>query len=301
MTDVDPKAKKLLSRVGFALCLMVITIFIVQIILLTGFRIISPKFSERNAAVFLTLAISVAIGGIPVFYLLTKGLPDSKKGEIIKVKWTQMIGYFMISAAFMYISNIIGSLINAEIASLKGDVQLNDPIKTLMNGEDIIPTFAYVIIIGPILEEVIFRKILLDKIGVLGDIPAILLSGIAFGLFHMNLAQFFYATVLGFIFAYITLRTNTIRYAVILHMMINSVGVIASLFIDNIVAMFIMGMWIIAAIAIGLVLFFIKSKELKFDFSKNPVQKKSVYFLNLGTILYVVTCSIVMVVSIIFN
>ena len=58
----------------------------------------------------------------------------------------------------------------------------------------------------------------------MSEIAAILLSGFMFDLFHKNLQQFIYATVIGIIFAYIYIRTGRLRYSIILHMLINFMG-----------------------------------------------------------------------------
>ena len=74
---------------------------------------------------------------------------------------------------------------------------------------------------APICEELIFRKLLLDRLRPMGDRAAIWISGVAFGLFHMNLYQFFYATLLGLIFAGIVLKTGKLYHSILLHAGIN--------------------------------------------------------------------------------
>ena len=65
------------------------------------------------------------------------------------------------------------------------------------------------VILSPIIEEILFRKILIDKIKLYGDKVAILVSAVTFGVYHGNLSQVFYATALGAIFAYVTLKTKS--------------------------------------------------------------------------------------------
>ena len=69
-----------------------------------------------------------------------------------------------------------------------------------------------------------FRKQLIDHTRKYGEKTAILLSGLAFGLFHMNLFQFFYAFLLGVMFGYIYMRTSKLRYSTAMHMIINFNG-----------------------------------------------------------------------------
>ena len=91
------------------------------------------------------------------------------------------------------------------------------------------------VIIGPIVEEFIFRKLLMDKLGIYGDRVAIFVSAISFGLFHGNLYQFFYAALLGFVLAYLYSKTANVWYPIALHMLINFFGsVIPMLLADKI-------------------------------------------------------------------
>ena len=79
---------------------------------------------------------------------------------------------------------------------------------------------VFLVILGPIFEEWMFRKQLIDHTRKYGEKTAILLSGLAFGLFHMNLFQFFYAFLLGVMFGYIYMRTSKLRYSTAMHMII---------------------------------------------------------------------------------
>ena len=48
-----------------------------------------------------------------------------------------------------------------------------------------------------------FRKLIIDRMSIYGDKLAIIVSSIAFGLFHGNFYQIFYATLIGFILGYV--------------------------------------------------------------------------------------------------
>ena len=87
---------------------------------------------------------------------------------------------------------------------------------------------VFLVILGPIFEEWMFRKQLIDHTRKYGEKTAILLSGLAFGLFHMNLFQFFYAFLLGVMFGYIYMRTSKLRYSTAMHMIINFNGAVDS-------------------------------------------------------------------------
>ena len=88
-----------------------------------------------------------------------------------------------------------------------------------------------VVILAPLVEELVFRKQLLDRCAQYGEKTAMVFSALTFALFHMNLFQFFYAFGMGLIFAYVYLRTRRLRYPVLMHMIINFMGSVVPLWV----------------------------------------------------------------------
>ena len=79
-------------------------------------------------------------------------------------------------------------------------------------------------ILAPIVEEIIFRKLLIDNMSKYGIVASVTISAFLFGLFHGNLAQFFYAWALGIIFGFVYVYTGKIIYTILLHMSGNLVS-----------------------------------------------------------------------------
>lgn len=77
-------------------------------------------------------------------------------------------------------------------------------------------------IIGPFVEELIFRgliyKTLIKKFSVLWTI---IIQAILFGLFHFNLIQSAYATLMGILLGYAVYKTKSIWPAVLMHIVNN--------------------------------------------------------------------------------
>ncbi len=69
----------------------------------------------------------------------------------------------------------------------------------------------------PVLEEFIFRKLVIDNTSKYGFGAAVMISAFSFGAFHFNLRQFFYAFALGMVFAYVYAFTGNIRYSIAFH------------------------------------------------------------------------------------
>ncbi|MHC1695293.1 MAG: lysostaphin resistance A-like protein [Eubacteriales bacterium] len=84
--------------------------------------------------------------------------------------------------------------------------------------------FIGVAIVAPIVEEVMFRGVMLNELKPYGSTAAIVITSLLFGFIHGTPYAFFYATAIGLIFAYITIKTGSIFYSVITHMVFNSVS-----------------------------------------------------------------------------
>lgn len=131
----------------------------------------------------------------------------------------RFIKYAFVCMPIVYIGNLIGNLLSSLFSAGKAQNVLD--IITVDFGP---VHFLLMIIVAPILEELVFRKAIIDRIGRYGEATAIIFSALLFGLFHMNLYQFFYAFALGMMFAYIYINTGRIRYTIALHVLINFFG-----------------------------------------------------------------------------
>jgi len=292
------------TRIGLALFIMAAAITLFQITVNHMVRTFAPDVFASSWFQWALVAASMYGIGLPIFFLLTKSLPDASKKPRVKLKVYQFIIIFFIAAATMYITNLFSVALNFILMLFKGSDIMNPIIDAVFDGNNMWITFIYTAIGAPIVEEIIFRKLMLDKLRRFGDLTAILVTGIAFGLFHMNLAQMFYATALGIIFAYVAVRTNTIRYSILLHIIINTIGAtIAPLALlnENLLMIMLLGFWVITSIVVGVVLFIIfvlVKKKLVLEKGEEFVPKKSVFLLNPGSLLFVAICmvSVVMVI-----
>lgn len=269
----------------FSLFVLAIVVLGVSSLIDVVVALTQPALAEADWYVWAVTFISIVLFGLPIYYLVIKRIPDSPKGQVQPLKLSTFFIIFMICAAAMYITNMYSVFITFMISAIKGEELIN-PLNEVMLGGNFVITLLYASIVAPVVEEIIFRGLLLNKLRRFGDIPAILLSGLAFGFFHFNLSQFFYAAVLGFIFAYVAIRTNSIKYSILLHVMINFIASVAAPFVakGNIAAGLILSGWVFSSIIVGTILFILSIKKLKLE--KGPkVVKGSSYVLNFGAIL----------------
>ena len=176
----------------------------------------------------------------------------------------------------------------------------------MLEGSNWIWSLIFAGILSPIIEEMMFRGVMLNKLRRYGDKVAIITTAILFGLFHANFSQFFYAVALGMIFAYVALKTGTIKYSIILHIVVNIMGgVILPAAIgdgSNIVVAGCVGLVLLAIVIIGLVLLIKNRKNISLLDGEIKLEKGTAFktiWVNVGMILYVVICLFSMV-SILF-
>jgi membrane protease YdiL (CAAX protease family) len=82
-------------------------------------------------------------------------------------------------------------------------------------------------IFGPLVEEVVFRGVILQSYQRTGRIlGSIVLSGLLFGMMHMNFNQFAYGTVMGIMLALLVEATGSVLTSFIAHAFFNGIEVV---------------------------------------------------------------------------
>ena len=83
-------------------------------------------------------------------------------------------------------------------------------------------------VLPAICEETLHRGMLLNGCSQMGIKKAILFSGLLFGLLHLNIEQFFYASLIGIFLGYLCMGCNSIYPCMIVHFMNNGISVFLS-------------------------------------------------------------------------
>ena len=176
---------------------------------------------------YLDLMISVSIGAL-VLYLLTK--KNAQKPERSSLKFGWWFVMFLCCFGIGGIGQFIGSIVNGIL--LAPAAVLNFVVSSTLTSSNLVTNLLYaddswiylifgIITVGivvPILEELIFRRLVINSTCKYGYGAAIMISAFTFAVYHGNFVQFFYAFGLGILFAYIYCKTGKLRYTVLLHM-----------------------------------------------------------------------------------
>lgn len=206
--------RRRLSRVGWGLLA-----YFAGAQILGSLALMLPGVADN---LFLTMAVNEAVsyGLAPLaLWLVIRGLPKGES-QNLSLHPRAFVRTAVYSVGVLYLFSMLTSLIMAAVEQLTGH-STGDLLQSV--AEDL-PAWFYLVLVGilaPVFEELIFRKLLLDRLRPFGDRAAIWISGVAFGLFHMNLYQFFYAAALGLVFAGVALKTGKIWHTMLLHAIVN--------------------------------------------------------------------------------
>ncbi|MBQ2943714.1 MAG: CPBP family intramembrane metalloprotease [Ruminococcus sp.] len=94
----------------------------------------------------------------------------------------------------------------------------------------LVPTLLF----APVIEELIFRGLIFPNNRKLGEVFAIIVSGVFFGLWHQNLPQIFATASFGMFSAFLYLRTKSIYPSMIAHCINNAIAVFRDYLASNI-------------------------------------------------------------------
>lgn len=222
--------KKDFSRLGFRFVLGTLAIYAVSLIGQVIIAFTAPElFNNVNIVLIYSMVITYVVG-MPLIYLMVRNMP-AVQPEVHKMGGGQFLLSAIMCFSLMYCSNLVGTILTTVIGLIKGSpVEMNAASQMAMDANMGL-TFFFMVLCAPVVEEFVFRKLIVDRTLRYGQGVAIVTSGLMFGLFHGNLSQFVYAFTLGMFFAFIYIKTGKLKFTIALHMIINFMGGIVSVLI----------------------------------------------------------------------
>jgi membrane protease YdiL (CAAX protease family) len=169
------------------------------------------------------ITIISAVSCLPIFLLLrgkrlfttdltAKHAPLST-GAFLKL-WIIAMGAQFVFAVLTYLVNL---------ALESSGHSLTDLMEQSMQMLQTPSGLLYICLIGPIIEEIIFRGAIMRSLERFGLNFSIVISALIFGLFHLITVQAVFAFLMGLILGYIASRYS-IRWSILAHILINSVA-----------------------------------------------------------------------------
>ena len=218
-------ARRNFSRLGGGLTLYQAIYLALSIVASAVLTAVRPDWMQTAWMYIVNFVPQYAIA-LPLSMLLIRTTP------VFRIEKKNLPASTMVKAAFICIflmlaGSLIGQLVNGLLTAVTGKEAAN-PLEALTANDSLVLRIAFAVVIGPIVEEFIFRKQLISRMRAYGEKLAVISSAILFALFHGNLSQAFYAFLLGLVFGYVYLRSGKLWYSCALHMFINFIGGVVS-------------------------------------------------------------------------
>ncbi len=163
----------------------------------------------------------IILGMVVIYCLVTKVKISEFRIKLLSIKefiLSLLVGYLIIPMA-MFLTSVTGLFVeNAASTTV-----------ALVNPYPFIVQLILIAVMPAFVEEVTFRGLFYgayrksDKY-----LGAIVLSGVLFGLFHLNFDQFVYATFMGIVLAKLTEATGSILSSMLAHFAFNTYSVTMS-------------------------------------------------------------------------
>ena len=207
----------LFAFMGVAFAAQLVLIVITMLVGLVGG--LDVDFDNQTVQIVIS-AISMYGVAFPVAALLMRLIP--KQGRPGGETWSamQLAACLVICIGIGFVGILLSQFVDVVFPSGGDGVQPED----MMTGAGMLLNIAMVVFAAPVVEELLYRKMLIDRIAAYGDGVSVVVSGLLFGLAHGNFSQFFYAFGLGALFAYVYIKTGHIGYTIGFHMFFNLIG-----------------------------------------------------------------------------
>ncbi len=157
---------------------------------------------------------------IPLVWLMVGRLPAAYPLETRRLGFGTTLAFAAAVYALAYGAQVVTLGLLDGLGRLAGREFVNALDEVI--GTSSAATFLVVGLLGPLMEEFLFRVVLLRRLLPYGRTFAVVTSALLFGLYHGNFFQMGYAFAIGLALGYITVRTGSVLHAACMHIFVNS-------------------------------------------------------------------------------
>lgn len=228
---------------------------------------------------------------IPFLYYFIK---NKKEYKYFKVNETLSKRDFNIYFALIFWINIaLGFIISIVSNIYEQDFVIERPLYLHI---------VHAICVAPVLEEIIFRGVIMNNLKKYGIKTAIIFNSILFGLSHYNIDMIIPTFFIGIVLSYVAYRYS-IKYSILMHILINMISETpeigeASLLIFVIIAVFLLIFYLFFFIS-GLIKKSYKDIFLVFKLSDEDRKNVAGFLKNNG--LYLVVILVIVISGLLLN
>ncbi|MCQ6268236.1 CPBP family intramembrane metalloprotease [Fictibacillus sp. WQ 8-8] len=212
---------------------IVLTYVLMQLSGYVGYPLLNSLGIPRDHWAGLWGTISFLAALLIVLLLL---IPDMKDPSLRggRVSRSSAVGWAILGIFMAYGAQIIAGLIEIKLLGIKPG---SENTQMLVKIAKLTPYFMVVTsIAGPILEEIIFRKIIFGSLYKrFNFVIAALISSLIFAAVHFDFTHLLVYTAMGFVFAFLYVRTKRLLVPIVAHVSMNTlVMLVQVVFADKI-------------------------------------------------------------------
>lgn len=222
LPDLDAERLQVMS-VGLGVATITVVTFLAQTLLLAAVSAWAPSFTKQSWFSIAASSLSIYLVAMPASLLVFsvgKAEPPTEKKRLSPLT---LLGLVALCFTLTYAGNAMGTVADKLLEVLTKKETANQ-LEKLTLATPLWANLLFAGILAPVLEELFYRKLIIDRLRRYGTVVAVVASGLLFGLAHGNLNQFFYTALLGILFGYLYLSTGNLRYPILLHMAVNLIG-----------------------------------------------------------------------------
>ena len=228
-SNTTESLRKTSSGIGFMLFAASLSMYALSLIV--GIFL----YQKMDTTSLLLLDVLASIVGLFIVGLFYCWFSKTSLGDVIKIKWVKLslaVPLVLVALTVSFTADYLTDLLQNSFAvfGVENNVNLSVESHTLI--ENIVNIVA-VSVIPPLVEEFLFRGVVLGKLRFFGDAFALFLSSALFAIMHGNIIQIPFAFIVGLVLAFLTIKTNSLLPAMVVHFIVNFRSVIISILLDN--------------------------------------------------------------------
>ncbi|MGN0804012.1 MAG: lysostaphin resistance A-like protein [Candidatus Coproplasma sp.] len=211
-----------LSAKGGGLAYSLTVVFYLLIALVISCVVLTARLIGTDAERYLNyLGSPIAIAVIAVLYFVRFKQPVKKVLPIKTSPKYYLLGVMLIFGLLFSLNSLNELLVDLLelIGYKKQEFNLPD-----ISGWKILPAIVIIAIIPAIMEEILFRGIILNNAeDSVGTLNAIFIVGLLFSLYHGSVEQTVYQFICGCLFAFLAVRSRSVAPCILIHFLNNAV------------------------------------------------------------------------------
>lgn len=219
-TDLQPmkddrKVETAMKQAG----LFFFVLLLIELPVSIAISIVQDQFGAQYATL---ISVLMTQGYLLLAALLYIKVTHKKFGTDLQVKRYKISSFFL-SLLLLMVASPMASWLNV-LSQLFAKNETSGAIYDITQN---VPMWLAVLIIGCLpgfVEETIYRGILFSAFRKRSVLTGVIISGLSFGLMHMNFNQILYAIYLGIVFVLLVEATGSLVSTMILHMLFNALN-----------------------------------------------------------------------------